>query len=146
MESTNKGWVNEVMPWIAWVTALLALVGSLFFSEVLAWPPCLLCWWQRVAMYPLVVIIAAGLIMGDPKMKVYSLLLAVAGLGIAVYHNLLYYGIIPENIQPCSEGLSCTERQLELWGFVTIPLLSLLSFVVVIGCLALYKPGKRNAD
>jgi disulfide bond formation protein DsbB len=97
-------------------------------------------------MYPLVVIIAAGLIMGDPKMKVYSLLLGAAGLGIAIYHNLLYYGIIPENIQPCSEGLSCTERQLELWGFITIPLLSLLSFVVVIVCLALYRPGKNAAD
>lgn len=112
----------------AWALALVATVGSLFFSEVMQLPPCVLCWYQRIAMYPLVVVIGVGIVSNDRRVRNYALPLALAGLAVAVYHNLLYYGIIPESITPCTQGISCTSRQIEWLGFVTIPLLSLIAF------------------
>jgi disulfide bond formation protein DsbB len=123
----------------AWVIALLGMVGSLFFSEVMQYPPCVLCWYQRIALYPLVVIIAVGIVLKDSRVRHYGLPFCIAGFAIAAYHNLLYYGIIPESITPCTQGVSCTAQQLELFGFITIPLLSLASFAVIGICLMLYR-------
>jgi disulfide bond formation protein DsbB len=134
--------MNTTLPYIAWIVALVAMVGSLFFSEVMLLPPCVLCWYQRIAMYPLVLIIGAGVIMRDRRMKYYALPLAVCGLLISVYHNLLYYGIIPESITPCVQGISCTSKQIEWLGFITIPLLALAGFTGIVACLLLYKPEK----
>jgi len=115
----------------AWICALVATLGSLFFSEVMKLPPCVLCWYQRIAMYPLVVVLAVGWLRQSREVLVYSLPLALIGLAIAVYHNLLYYHVIPESIAPCTQGVSCTSRQIEWLGFVTIPLLSLGAFVAI---------------
>lgn len=131
---------SEFPAYLAWIIALLAMVGSLFFSEVMQYPPCTLCWYQRIAGYPLVFVIATGIILRDRRMKYYALPLSLAGLIIAVYHNLLYYGVIPQTITPCSQGVSCTDTQIEWLGFITIPLLSLAAFVVISFCLLLYKP------
>jgi len=135
---------NASLPYIAWVVALVATAGSLFFSEVMQLPPCVLCWYQRIAMYPLVVVIAAGIVMRDGRFRFYALPLALMGLAVSIYHNLLYYGIIPESITPCTEGISCTSRQIEWLGFITIPLMALTAFVGVSLCLLLYKSRKEE--
>jgi disulfide bond formation protein DsbB len=129
----------EILPILAWTLALVATVGSLFFSEVMQLPPCVLCWYQRIAMYPLVLIIGIGIISKDVRMKIYALPLCLVGLAISVYHNLLYYGIIPESIVPCQQGISCTSRQIEWLGFITIPLMSLTAFILITICLFLHK-------
>jgi disulfide bond formation protein DsbB len=103
-------------------------------------PPCVLCWYQRIAMYPLVVIVAAGIVIGDGKWKWYALPLTVTGFAISVYHNLLYYGLIPESITPCTEGISCTSRQIEWLGFITIPLMALTAFTLILILLLKYRP------
>lgn len=131
---------RDTLAYLAWAVALLATAGSLFFSEVMGLPPCVLCWYQRVAMYPLVLIIATGIVTRDARMRAYALPLSLAGLVVSVYHNLLYYGFIPETLTPCSQGASCTERQIEWLGFVTIPLMGLASFAVVALCLFFYRP------
>jgi disulfide bond formation protein DsbB len=131
------------LPYIAWVIVLLSIAGSLFFSEVMQLPPCVLCWYQRIAMYPLLLIIGAGIITQDLRMKLYALPLCLAGLAVAVYHNLLYYGIIPESIAPCAEGVPCNAVQIELLGFLTIPLMGLGAFAAIALCLIFYKP-KEN--
>lgn len=141
METTEKR--NEILIYLAWIIALVATVGSLFFSEVMQLPPCVLCWYQRIAMYPLVAVIGAGILMRDSRMKFYALPLALGGLAISTYHNLLYYGILPESIAPCTEGVSCTSRQIEWLGFITIPLLALTAFVAVSLCLLFYKSKKE---
>ncbi len=129
----------------AWIIALVATVGSLFFSEVMQLPPCVLCWYQRIAMYPLVVIIGIGIVMRDGRVKNYALPVCLIGLAISIYHNLLYYGIIPESITPCTQGISCTSRQIEWLGFITIPLMALTAFVGVALCLLFYKSeGERE--
>jgi disulfide bond formation protein DsbB len=123
--------------YVAWVVAILAMAGSLYFSEVLHLPPCSLCWYQRIFMYPLVFIIGVGLLQNDKNVLRYILPLSSIGLLIAIYHVLLYYGIIPEALAPCSIGASCTVKQIEWFGFVTIPVLSLLSFIVINLCVGL---------
>jgi disulfide bond formation protein DsbB len=117
--------------------------GSFFFSEVMELPPCVLCWYQRIAMYPLVLIIGVGIILNDRRMKAYALPFALIGLAIAVYHNLLYYGFIPESITPCTQGISCTSRQIEWFGFITIPLMALVSFVSIALCLLFYRSEEK---
>ena len=133
---------RSILPYLAWVIALVATVGSLFFSEVMGLPPCVLCWYQRIAMYPLVFLIGSGIIMRDSRMKYYALPLCLGGLAISIYHNLLYYEIIPESIIPCTAGISCTSRQIEWLGFITIPLMALAAFVGLSVCLLFYKYKK----
>jgi disulfide bond formation protein DsbB len=107
-------------------------MGSLFFSYVMDFAPCVLCWYQRIFLFPLVIILAVGLFPFDRGVVKYALPLAITGWLIAAYHNLLYAGIIPEGMQPCSKGVSCTEEYIDLFGFLSIPMLSLLSFTVII--------------
>lgn len=135
----QEGKPDDVLPYLAWIIALVATVGSLFFSEVLQLPPCVLCWYQRIAMYPLVIIIGVGIVTRDRRMKNYALPVCLIGLAISVYHNLLYYNLIPESITPCAEGVSCTSRQIEWLGFITIPLMALTAFIGLALCLLFYK-------
>lgn len=116
----------------AWIIASISTAGSLFFSEVMMFPPCILCWYQRICMYSLVVVLIAGLFPVDRKVIRFSLPLSLLGLGIAIYHNLLYYHILPESVAPCRAGISCTTVQIQWFGFVTIPFLSLLGFAVIV--------------
>jgi disulfide bond formation protein DsbB len=132
----------SMLTYLAWVIALVATVGSLFFSEVMELPPCILCWYQRIAMYPLVFVLGAGIIMRDRRVKYYALPLSLVGLGISIYHNLLYYGMIPDSITPCTTGVSCTTVQIEWLGFITIPLMALTAFVLVSVCLLLQRSGE----
>lgn len=116
---------------LAFIVSVVATAGSLFFSEVMKLPPCVLCWYQRICIYPLVVIFGVGLLKTGRECWIYAKVLIGFGLLIAAYHNLLYYKIIPDSITPCSQGISCTSKQLEWLGFITIPLLSLGAFLVL---------------
>ncbi len=130
---------------VVWLVAMVAVLGSLFFSEVMGLPPCVLCWYQRICMYPLAVIATVGLVIRDRRAALYAWPLAVTGFIVAVYHNLLYYHLIPESITPCTAGVSCTDRQLEWLGFVTIPLLSLSAFTVIVVCLFWFRARLEGA-
>jgi len=90
-------------------------------------------------MFPLVMILAVGLFPLDRSVVKYALPLAVAGWLTALYHTLLYAGIIPESIQPCAQGVSCTNEYIAVFGFLTIPMLSLLSFSTVMVLLLILK-------
>ena len=140
-EANNKP--NDFLPYLAWIIALISMVGSLFFSEVMNLPPCVLCWYQRIAMYPIVLTIGIGMITRDARMKSNAMPLSLIGLAISIYHNLLYYGILPESIAPCTQGISCTSRQIEWLGFITIPLMALAAFVSIALCLLFYKKKEK---
>lgn len=83
-------------------------------------------------MYPLVVILLLGMYPYDESVIRYALPLAVIGWGFAIYHYLVYSGYIPEALQPCGQGPSCADIDLELFGFITIPMLSILAFSAII--------------
>lgn len=127
---------------LALVVATFATIGSLIFSEVLKFPPCVLCWYQRIFMYPLVIILAVGIWKKDKNLPFFALPLSIIGGIIAIYHNLLYYKIIPESVVPCTLGISCTTRFIEWFGFITIPFLSLLAFTSITILMLFYK--KQN--
>jgi disulfide bond formation protein DsbB len=116
---------------LALLQATIATVMSLFFSEVLKLPPCILCWYQRICMYPLIAILAVGIWRKDKNIPYMILPLSLIGTIIALYHNLLYYKIIPESLAPCVQGVSCTSKLIEIFGFVTIPLMSLCAFLII---------------
>jgi disulfide bond formation protein DsbB len=122
---------TSLVLYLALLCAATASAGSLFFSEVMELPPCVLCWYQRIAMYPLVLILGVSIVRKDHGHIYYGLPLAIIGFAIAVYHNLLYYKIIPESIVPCTSGISCTSRQIEWLGFITIPFMSLCAFSLI---------------
>ncbi|MBE0625304.1 MAG: disulfide bond formation protein B [Burkholderiales bacterium] len=128
---------NWVLVFACWLIASISTLGSLFFSEVMGFQPCVLCWYQRIAMYPLVLILPAGLFPLDRNIVRYALPLSLTGALIAGFHLLLVAGFIPESIKPCIQGVPCTEVQIEWFGFVTIPLLSGLSFLVISALLIL---------
>ncbi len=132
----NREWA---ILFVSWLIASAATLGSLFFSDVMGFAPCVLCWWQRIFIYPLVLILGVGLFSLDAAVVRYSLPLAGAGWCVALYHTLLYEGVIPESIQPCSQGVPCTERYIELLGFLSIPLLSLLAFTGIVALLLILR-------
>lgn len=115
----------------AWLLVTAATLGSLFFSEVMELPPCSLCWYQRVFMFPLALVLFMGLFPFDPKVVRYALPLSAAGALVALFQVLLQAGVIPENAARCSQGVSCAEVDLLVFGFATIPMLSLLAFGAV---------------
>lgn len=134
--TSNSNWT---ILFICWIIAAVSTIGSVFFSFVMEFAPCVLCWYQRIFLFPLVIILAIGLFPFDKNVVKYAFPLAIAGWLTAVYHNLIYAKIIPESIQPCTQGVSCTEEYINLFGFLSIPMLALLSFSIIIVFLIILK-------
>lgn len=125
--------------------AIIATLGSLFFSEVMDLVPCVLCWYQRIFMFPLAVILLIGLHPVDVRVVRYALPIAVIGLLFTVYHCFLFYGLIPENLRPCGQGVSCSDATMELFGFLPIPLLSLAAYLTIVILLLKVRSLTRSA-
>ena len=121
----------------AWLIATVSTLGARFFGEVMQLPPCVLCWYQRICMFPLVLILPVGLFPLERKVVRYALPLAGIGWLFAVFHVLLIAGVIPESIKPCTQGVPCSEKVIEWFGFVTIPLLAIVAFSAIIALLVL---------
>jgi len=128
---------------LAFLTALAATLGALFIGEVLGRMPCTLCWYQRIAMFPLVVVLGVAVLRDDLAARLPASVLALAGLVIAAWHTGLYAGIIPKAIAPCTkDGPSCTDAAAQTVLGLPLPYLSLLAFAVILVCLSQLK-GNR---
>lgn len=130
--SANTAWT---LVFLAWVLATISTLGALFLGEVMGYTPCQFCWYQRIAMFPLVFVLAAGLFPFDPKVVRYALPLAIAGWLLAVFQMALIAGLIPESVTPCQKGVPCSDLQVVWFGFISIPLLSVLAFSSIIALL-----------
>lgn len=119
----------------AWLIAAVAMLGALFFGEVVKVPTCSLCWYQRIFMFPLVIILPFGLFPFDPRIVRYALPLAAIGWLIASWHVLLVEGVIPADVSPCAQGVPCSETYVRWFGFVTIPLMAWVAFSFIIALL-----------
>ncbi|MGB1227646.1 MAG: disulfide oxidoreductase [Poseidonibacter sp.] len=128
----------------SFLIALIATLGSLFFSEVMQFIPCSMCWYQRIFMYPLVLIFLINLLYPDDKLLKYSMPLVLIGLFFSIYHNLLMFGIIPESVVPCVQGVPCSTEYINWLGFITIPFLSLIAYSVILVFLLFYKKEISN--
>ena len=114
---------------LATMIAVGATFGSLYFSEIRNFVPCEYCWYQRIAMYPLALILLIATIRRDKNIIPYALSLSLSGLALSVYHYQLQ--LFPEQSSSCGLDASCTYRWIEVFGFVTIPLLALTSFAFI---------------
>lgn len=127
-----------VFVFTAWLIALAATLGALFIGEVMGQTPCTLCWHQRAFMFPLAVILAIASFRGDAGAWWYGIPLAMIGGAIAMFHSLLYAGIIPATIQPCAQGgPSCSSADMTIFGGLPLPYLSLAAFATITLLLAL---------
>lgn len=115
----------------SWLVATISTLGAIFLGEVMGLTPCILCWYQRICMFPLVLILGAGLFPIDTRVVRYALPLSLAGLGIAGFHLLVSEGVISEELTPCTQGVPCSPQLIEWFGFLTIPMLSVAAFAVI---------------
>ena len=116
----------------AFLVALIATLGSLFYSEVAHFTPCTLCWYQRIFMYPQAVLFGLALWKKDRGIAVYGLVLSVIGALLALYHYLLQLGVAPE--LPCAAigySAACSQRFVMTFGYITIPLMALTAFLLI---------------
>ena len=131
-ETLSSAWL---LLFAAWLIAATSTIGAVFLGEVMGLPICTLCWYQRIAMFPLALILPLGLFPLDVRIIRAGLMLAVPGGLIAVFHQLLVAGLVPASVKPCQQGVPCSETVITWFGFLTIPLLSLLAFVSLIALL-----------
>jgi disulfide bond formation protein DsbB len=124
-------WLNRSSLYIALMAAWVAMLGSLYFSEVKGYVPCELCWYQRILMYPLAAVIPVGLLTRDRHLPKYVLPLSTLGFFVAFYHYLLEKTDLFDSFAVCSAGVSCTTMWINWFGFVTIPFLSLIGFTII---------------
>jgi disulfide bond formation protein DsbB/mono/diheme cytochrome c family protein len=124
-------WLDQKSLYLALLAAWVALLGSLYFSEVDGFIPCILCWYQRICMYPLAVILPVGLGQRDHHLPVLVLPLSLTGLGIASYHYLLEKTDLFAGVTTCQASAPCTVAWINWFGFVTIPFLSLIGFLTI---------------
>jgi disulfide bond formation protein DsbB len=126
----------------AWVVSLIATLGSLYFSEIKGFIPCELCWYQRILMYPLTLILGIGTFQNDSSVKKFVLPLALIGGSISLMHYLEQK--IPGfgGIKPCVSGVPCSAQYINWFGFITIPFLALVAFVIIACCMVFIKTKK----
>lgn len=124
---------------MAWFVALVATTGSLYFSEVAGYQPCTLCWYQRIAMYPIVVILAIAAARRERAGAVHAGALAVVGAAIAGYHVLLeWFPALDSGV--CSATTPCTLIWFRVFGFVSLPTLALIAFLFILALLSVRAP------
>ena len=139
---------GEYGPYLAFGTALVATLGSLYYSEIAGFVPCTLCWYQRILMYPLTVVILVGILKRDATLADYVLPLSIVGIGLSGYHYLLQLGVF-EHSAACRVGVPCGLRYVNYLGFITIPLMAFTAFVMITGFMTATRwasQGQGQAD
>lgn len=130
---------------LAWFVALLATAGSLYFSEVAGFTPCTLCWYQRIAMYPLVVVLAIGAARRERAAAWYGGALAGIGALIAAYHVALEW--VPSlDTGACDATTPCTLVWFRVFGFISLPTLALTAFLLILSLLAVRLSAAAGHD
>lgn len=130
----------------AFTIALVSTLGSLYYSEIAHFTPCKLCWYQRILMYPQVILFGIAYAKKDKHIALYSIVLSILGAGIALYHYLLQIGTIGE-ILPCSTvgySVSCAEKFVMTYGYITIPMMSLSAFLLILFLMLAHKKVNKK--
>jgi disulfide bond formation protein DsbB len=138
-----RSWMRELFGLdvltLALVVATVSMVGSLWFSYGADFVPCTLCWYQRICMYPLVPLRGAGLIMRDPRVRVYAGILAAIGLCLSAYHIVLErFPSLESDV--CDRANPCTIIWVRRFGYLTIPTMAASAFALIIVCALVARP------
>ncbi|MBT2736667.1 disulfide oxidoreductase [Bacillus sp. ISL-7] len=128
---------------LSWIAAIIATLGSLYFSEVMHFIPCTLCWYQRIFMYPLAIILGVAVYRNDKGIFRYALPLSIIGMLIAGYHTLLQKIPYLQQFEMCTSGVPCSKDYINWLGFITIPLLALIAFTIITVSLFILARSKK---
>lgn len=130
--------------WLAWLVALVSTTGSLVYSEVIHFEPCRLCWFQRIAMYPLVVVLLVGALRRDMAAKIYALPLALGGLAISIWHYLIQTFPSLSSGASCDPEVPCSAKYVDIFGFISIPFMAGAGFTLIAVLLLLYVKANQE--
>lgn len=139
MNKTNS---KQFFLYTAWIVSVIATLGSLYFSEIHGFIPCELCWYQRILMYPLTLVLGIGTFQNDLAVKKYVLPMAVIGWSISLFHYLQQKVPGFAKIKPCVDGVPCSAEYINWLGFITIPFLALIAFTLIIIFMVLIRSQK----
>src|SRR3954470_16418728 len=129
---------------LAWAVAAVCMVGSLYFSEVAHFVPCRLCWYQRIAMYPLVLLLGIAAARRDVAIRLYAIPLAAIGAAVSIYHVQLER--FPEQATFCSLEAPCNIPPVQQFGFVTLAVMALCGFAAIVALLAIARAPRSLAE
>lgn len=115
----------------ALIVAWIAMLGSLYFSEVAHFVPCTLCWYQRILMYPLTLLLLIAVLRQEKQIAYYVLPFSLLGIGFSTYHYLVQKTQLFSHGTVCSSSVPCTTTWINWFGFVTIPFLALIAFILI---------------
>jgi disulfide bond formation protein DsbB len=115
-----------------WSVAFAATLGSLYFSEVRQYEPCELCWYQRILMYPLVLILGVAYAQKNAKIALTTLVFSIIGGCISLYHYSIQKLSFMQDVAPACGRVPCTGQYINYLGFITIPFLALIAFILII--------------
>lgn len=131
--------ISQLLLYVAWLVSIIATLGSLYFSEIQSFIPCELCWYQRIPMYPLVLILGIATFQNDKSVKKYVLPISIIGSSISLFHYLEQKVPGFAEIKPCANGVPCSTEYINWLGFITIPFLALIAFSLVSACMLLVR-------
>lgn len=131
---------------IIFFIALFPVFGSLYYSEIVRIPPCTLCWYQRIFMYPILIITGAVLSLKEKLSYKIILALALPGMLIALYHYFMQKTGIGSEFANCTAGVSCSTIEVEYLGFITLPLMSFFAFLALALVSILYAYAQRKSE
>lgn len=130
----------------AWLVAAVAMLGSLYFSDVRFFVPCTLCWYQRILMYPLVLILGIASYKQDKSVTRYALPLSIIGTLVAGFHYLEQKVPWISSSAVCRSGVPCDVQYINWLGFITIPFLSLVAFSIITVLLVMVHRSRASND
>ncbi|WP_163581368.1 disulfide oxidoreductase [Gracilibacillus saliphilus] len=123
--------MKQYFIYIAWMVSVIATIGSLFFSEILHFTPCKLCWFSRILMYPLSIILGIAAYYNDYRVKIYVLPFSLLGIGLSIFHYFDQKTTFFRSLSHCSESVPCNGMYINWLGFITIPFLALCAFLLI---------------
>lgn len=137
---------RETFLFAAWATSIIAMFGSLYFSEIRQYEPCLLCWYQRILMYPFALILGIAVVKKDYRISLYTMAMSAIGAMISIYHySLQKVPFMADNAVTCGR-VPCTGQYINWLGFITIPFLALTAFIIIFTLsLIIWKKTKEAA-
>lgn len=134
MKPTEKKDARESILFTAWAASVIAVFGSLYFSEIRQYEPCELCWYQRILMYPLIAILGIAVVKKDFRISFYTMILSGIGGLISIYHyGIQKFSFLTESAPACGR-VPCTGQYINWFGFITIPFLALVAFIIIFIC------------
>ena len=148
----KRGWTKQVAEFfgeraifLSFLVALAAVGGSLFYADIAGFQPCLLCWWQRIFLYPQAILLLVAFVKKDQLMRLHSIVLSSIGALISIYHTFLQFGGTP--LGDCGvSGVSCEHVYFLQYGYVTIPTMALTAFVLILLFMLSPRPNDKEVN